>query len=129
MNKNARKLLQRIARRFQTQHHGLVSQLDAFQISIVELADFSKEGMARSLSEKPSLEDTLIDLQARGYLKSADSLSVSLTELGLDKKRGDRFNLRMSRLSEINLSPLIGPLIAARRRLASHEPRRSAARE
>lgn len=109
MNRKARKLLQRIVGRFQAQHHGLVSQLNEFQISIIELADFSKKGLARGLSERPSLEDTLIDLQAQGYLRSADSLSISLTERGLQE--GLRSPARRA-WDFINRSPGIAMLIS-----------------
>lgn len=109
MNKNARKLLQRLAREFQVSHHGLVSQLDDFKVSIIQLADLSKRGIAKGLSEKPSLEDTLIDLRAQGYLNSIDSLSVSLTELGL--KEGLRGRVRRA-WDVINRSPGVAMLIS-----------------
>ena len=109
MNSNSRKILQGLARTFEARHHGMVSQLDNFKVSIIELADFSRSGMARRLSEKPTLEDTLVDLRARGYLKSPENLYVSLTELGL--KEGSRSNL--GRLWEfINHSPGIAVLIS-----------------
>jgi hypothetical protein len=109
MNRNARKILQRLARDFRTRHHGMVSKLDEFKVSVIELADFSRAGMARRLSEKPALEDTLVDLRSRGYLKSADSMSVSLTELGL--KEGSRGSF--GRLWDfINRSPGLAILIS-----------------
>lgn len=109
MNSNARKILRRLAKEFEVQHHGLVSKLDDFEVSIMQLADFSKSGMARALSAKPTLEEVLIDLRSHGYLKSADSLSVSLTELGL--KEGSRGICR--RLWDfINRSPGIAILIS-----------------
>ena len=109
MNRNARKILRRLARDFETRHHGMVSQLGDFKVSVIELADFSKSGMARKLSEEPTLEATLVDLRSRGYLKSADSLYVSLTELGL--KEGSRGSA--GRLWDfINRSPGIAILIS-----------------
>jgi hypothetical protein len=110
MNSNAQKILRRLACDFDARHHGMVSQLDDFKVSVIELADFSRSGMARRLSEKPTLEDTLIDLRSRGYLKSTDSsLYVSLTELGL--KEGSRGSF--VRLWDfINDSPGIAILIS-----------------
>lgn len=109
MNSNARKILRRLARDFNARHHGMVSQLDDFKVSIIELADFSKSGMARRLSEKPTLEDTLVDLRSRGYLKSTESLYVSLTELGLQEGSRGSFG----RLWDfINRSPGIAILIS-----------------
>jgi hypothetical protein len=50
-----------------------------------------------------------VDLRSRGYLKSADSLSVSLTELGLQEGSRGSFG----RLWDfINRSPGIAILIA-----------------
>jgi|ERR1039458_1225364 hypothetical protein len=83
MNSEARKLLQRLARGFNTRHQGMVSKLDQYKVSVIELTDFSRSGMARGLSAAPTLEDILVDLRSSGHLKSVDSLSVSLTELGL----------------------------------------------
>jgi hypothetical protein len=109
MNSNARKILRRLAGEFEARHHGMVSQLDDFKVSVIELAEFSRSGMARRLSEKPTLEDTLVDLRSRGYLKSVESLYVSLTELGL--KEGSRGGL--GRLWDfINRSPGIAILIS-----------------
>jgi hypothetical protein len=109
MNSNARKILRRLARDFEARHHGMVNRLDDFKVSIIELADFSRTGMARRLSEKPSLEDTLVDLRARGYLKSVESMSVSLTEFGL--KEGSRGSF--GRLWDfINHSPGVAILIS-----------------
>ena len=87
----------------------MISHLDDFKVSILELADFSKSGMARKLSATPTLEDTLVDLRKRGYLKSADSLYVSLTELGLQEGSRGRFK----RLWDfINQSPGVAILIS-----------------
>jgi hypothetical protein len=109
MNTNARKILQRLARDFEARHHGMVSNLDDFKVSVLELADFSRRGMARRLSAKPTLEDTLVDLRSLGYLKSADSMSVSLTELGF--KEGSQGSL--GRFWDfINHSPGIAVLIS-----------------
>src|ERR1039458_8685168 len=88
MNNEARKLLQRLARGFNTRHQGMVSKLDQYKVSVIELTDFSRSGMARGLSAAPTLEDILVDLRSSGHLKSVDSLSVSLTELGLREIRG-----------------------------------------
>jgi hypothetical protein len=109
MNSNARKILRRLARDFEARHHGMVSQLDDFKVSVIELADFSRSGMARRLSEKPTLEDTLVDLRSRGYLKATESLYVSLTELGLKEGSRGRF---MRLWDFINHSPGIAILIS-----------------
>jgi hypothetical protein len=109
MNKNARKILRRLALDFNARHHGMVSRLDDFKVAVIQLAEFSRSGMARSLSETPTLEDTLIDLQSRGYLKSIESMYVSLTELGL--KEGSQGSL-MRAWDVINDSPGIAILIS-----------------
>lgn len=108
MHRNAQKILRRLALDFERKHQGLVSQLDDFQVPITMLIDFSHKGIARGLSEKPSLSDAIQELVALGYLRSIGSLSVSLAESGL--RVGSRSNVK--RLWDfINRNPGVAILI------------------
>jgi hypothetical protein len=109
MNRNARKLLQRLAHDFNVRHHGLLSKLGEYQKSVIELLDLSESGMAKGISENPPLEDLIFDLRSSGHLKTTDSMYVSLTELGL--KEGSRGSC--GRLWDfINRSPGIAILVS-----------------
>lgn len=91
MHTNSRKILRWIVRDFNTRYHEMTSRLGEYSVSVIALADFSKSGMARSLSRSPALDESILDLQSGGYLKSSEAMYVSLTEKGFAEGSRGRF--------------------------------------